>query len=86
MDRLEQLQRIVSKEANDQAAELYHLITQAAQQHKDHIIYTVHGSLHPLVRHTLTSRGYKVSEVPNNAVTYHNSFIPIAMKQYRIYI
>ncbi len=63
MDRLQQLASHVTKEANDQAADILNLMAIAHQQNKDHILYTPTPpakAIHPLVNHTLISKGYKV--------------------------
>jgi len=66
MDRLQQLAPHVTKEANDQATEILNLMALAHQQGKDHVLYTPSSktAIHPLVLHTLTSKGYKVEPVP----------------------
>lgn len=67
MDKLQQLAPHVTKEANDQANEILSLMTHAHHHNKDHVIYTptsLMRTLHPLVLHTLTAKGYKVEPIP----------------------
>ncbi len=82
MDKLQQLIPQVTQEANDQASDILNLMSTAQQQNKDHIMYTPPAqskTLHPLVHHTLTTKGYKVEPIdqsstlafsPNKCTTY----------------
>jgi hypothetical protein len=61
MERLLQLAPIVSDEANKQAGEIMRLIDEATAKRQSYIEYETYA-IHPLVQHTLVSKGYKVVE------------------------
>ena len=62
MESLKSLQKIVTKDANDQAFEIYNMIVQAGVQQKDSVMFSGR-EMHPLVLSTLVSRGYRVTDV-----------------------
>jgi len=79
MDKLLMLNPVISYEANAQAAELCHLIEMASRENKSNIAYQMPSSksMHPLVNHILTSKGFLIRE--------ENSFM-LPTKTYIIYI
>jgi hypothetical protein len=79
MDRLMMLNPVVSYEANAQADELCHLIEMASRENRSFIRYEMPSSksMHPLVNHILTSKGFLIKE--------ENSFM-LPTKAYIIYI
>jgi hypothetical protein len=79
MDMLVQLLPVTSELANSQAREILDLFSKAVQQgHREVFFHAV--EIHPLVQHTLTSKGYIVEDI-----TMKIGFVtPTIVKKYRI--
>lgn len=68
MEKLSMLQPNVSQEANQQAEAIYQLMQEAAMSSKSYVIFETEPfrKLHPLVYHTLASKGFIVEEIAAN--------------------
>jgi hypothetical protein len=64
MEQLMALAPVHSPEANEQALKIIQLMQQAAARGETSIRYTT-KNIHPLVKHVLVSKGYKVDDVTN---------------------
>lgn len=89
MDKLRSLTPVVTPEAETQASSICTLMEAAVKENKSSVTFTLsqpYTSIHPLVKHVLVGKGYKVIDVTGKLAITCSAAAVYGCKTYLIYL